>query len=111
MKTLIIVAIILGIAFLFFVAKAEKSLIITGNEVMPAGLTDVPKMLLDKIGGISSKISGNGKIEDLVNLESISAGNVVSGVKDFISGTINKITETIKAPIEDKVNEILCPQE
>ncbi|MDO8443659.1 MAG: hypothetical protein Q7S78_01575 [Candidatus Azambacteria bacterium] len=115
MKALIIIAIILGVAFLFFIAKAERSLIITGNEVIPAGLTDVPKMLLDKAGEIKSGIFGNtgagggGEIGNIIT-ESISTNNIITGAKDFISGTINKITETIKAPIEDKVNDILCPQ-
>lgn len=111
MKTLIIVAIILGIAFLFFVAKAEKSLTITGNEVVPAGIINVPKAFLDKVNEMSFKISNGGENGKLINLEPISTDNIISGVKDFISGTINKITETIKAPIEDKVNSLLCPQE
>ena len=113
MKTLTIVAVILGIAFLFFIARAEKSFVINGNEVTPAGITNVPKMLLDKINETGFKISdniGNGGIGDLISLEPISTNNIVAGVKDFISGAIDKITETIKTPIEDKVNNILCPQ-
>ena len=113
MKTLTIIAVILGIAFLFFVARAEKFFVINGNEVIPAGITNVPKMLLDKVNEMRFKISdsaGNGGIGNLVNLEPISTNNIVLGAKDFISGTINKITEIIKTPIEDKINDILCPQ-
>ncbi len=113
MKTLTIIAIILGVAFLFFVAKAEKSFIIDGNEAIPAGLTGMPKALLDKANEIKSKLldSGkNGEIGNLINLEPISTNNIVADAKNFISGTIDKITETIKNPIEDKINEVLCPQ-
>ena len=114
MKALTIVAIILGVAFIFFVAKAERSLVITaGDEVVPAGLVNIPKALLDKVGEMGFKISdsvGNGGIGNLVNLEPISTDNIVAGTKEFISSTIDKIKETIKAPIEDKVNEVLCPQ-
>ena len=113
MKTLIIVAIILGVAFLFFVARAEKSFIINGNEAIPAGLTNITKAFLNKVNEMGFKISdsvGNGGIGNLVNLEPISTNNIITGAKDFISGTIDKITETIKAPIEDKINDFLCPQ-
>jgi len=112
MKALTIMAIILGVAFIFFVAKAERSLVITaGDEVVPAGLINVPKALLDKVNEMGFKISNSGEIGNLVNLEPISTDNIVAGTKDFISSTIDKIKETIKAPIEDKVHEVLCPQE
>ncbi|MBU2082110.1 hypothetical protein KKH14_01655 [Patescibacteria group bacterium] len=111
MKALTIVAIILGVAFIFFVAKAERSLVITaGDEVVPAGLINVPKALLDKVGEMGFKISNSGEIGNLVNLEPISTDNIVAGTKEFISSTIDKIKETIKAPIEDKINDFLCPQ-
>ena len=116
MKTLTIIAIILGVAFLFFVAKAERSLIITGNEVIPAGLTDVPKVFLDKVSELKSKLLGStgildngGEIGNMVT-GPIFTNNIIAGAKDLISKTIGKIIETIKTPIEDKVNEILCPQ-
>ena len=112
MKALTIMAIILGVAFIFFVAKAERSLVITaGDEVVPAGLINVPKALLDKVNEMGFEISNSGEIGNLVNLEPISTDNIVAGTKDFISSTIDKIKETIKAPIEDKVHEVLCPQE
>jgi len=113
MKTLIIIAVILGIMFLFFIAKAERSLVITGNEAIPAGITGIPKALLDKVNEIRSKISdnvGNGEIGKLINLEPNSTSGIIAGAKNLISGTIDKITETIKTPIEDKINDILCPQ-
>lgn len=110
MKTLTILAIILGITFLFFVARAEKSFIINGNEAIPAGITNIPKIVLNKASEIKSKILDNGGTGNLINLKPISTDNIVAGAKDFISGTINKITETIKTPIEDKVSDIFCPQ-
>ena len=97
MRTLVILAIILGIVFLFFVAKAEKSLTIMGNEVVPAGLINAPRVLLDKIG-------------NLINLEPNSTNNIISGAKNLISNTIDKISEAIKTPIKEKINSILCPQ-
>ncbi len=106
MKALIIIAVILGVAFIFFVAKAERSLIITGNEVTPAGLADEIK---SGIFGDTGILGNGGEIGNIV-AGPISTNNIIAGAKDFISGTINKITETIKAPIEDKVNSILCPQ-
>ena len=100
MKTLAIFAIILGVGFLYFVAKAERSIVINGNEVIPAGIVNLPKTLLDKASETIGKLSsGNQGI-----------GDIVTGSKNLISKTVGKLIEIIKTPIEDKVNSFLCPQ-
>jgi len=112
MKTLTILAVILGIAFLFFVAKAEKSFVIDGNGAIPAGITGISKTLLDKVNDeMKSILWNNGGIGNLINLEPNStSGDIITGAKNFISDAVDKVTEIIKTPIEDKVNSILCPQ-
>jgi len=105
MKTLVILAVILGILFVYFVVKAEKSFVIKGNEVVPGGI-DIPKLILDKTKEIKSQILGNDVIGDsgpgFIN-------NITTDAKDLISKTVDKISESIKSPIENKINEVLCP--
>ena len=107
MKTLIILAVILGILFLYFVVKAEKSFVIKGNEVVPSGI-DIPKLILDKVKGIKSQILGNEVIGDSGPGRGF-INNITTDVKDLVSKTINKVSESIKNPIENKIQEIICP--
>ena len=107
MKTLIILAVILGILFLYFVVKAEKSFVIKGNEVVPSGI-DIPKLILDKVKGIKSQILGNEVIGDSGPGRGF-INNITTDVKDLVSKTINKVSESIKSPIENKIQEIICP--
>ena len=107
----------MGIVFLFFVARAERSLVVKGGEMMPAGITDVPGMLWDKVDEIKVGILGNnetsnsgGENGDLSDSEPVSTDSIIVGAKNLISNTIDKISETIKTPIENKVSEIFCPQ-
>ncbi len=109
MKTLAILAVILGILFLYFIVKAEKSFIIKGNEVVPGGI-DIPKLILDKIGGIKPQILGNDAINNAVGGSGHGfINNITTDVKDLISKTVDKISESVKSPIENKINEFLCP--
>ena len=110
MKTLLILAVILGILFLYFIVKAEKSFVIKGNEVVPGGI-NIPKLILDKIGGgIKPQILGNDAINNAVGSSGLGfINNITTDAKDFVSKTIDKINESIKSPIENKINEILCP--
>lgn len=101
MKTLVIFAVILGILFLYFIVKAEKSFVIKGNEVVPGGI-DIPKLILDKAKKIKSLIVSDKNTQ-------IIGDNIITDAKDFISKTVDKIKESIKSPIENKVNEVLCP--
>jgi len=107
MKTLIILAVILGILFLYFVVKAEKSFVIKGNEVVPSGI-DIPKLILDKVKGIKSQILGNEVIGDSGPGRGF-INNITTDVKDLVSKTVDKVSESIKSPIENKIQEIICP--
>lgn len=102
MKTLLIWAVILGILFLYFIVKTEKSLVIKGNEVVPLGI-NIPKLILDKANQILSNdiISDSG--QGFIN-------NIITNAKGLVSKTVDKISESIKSPIKNKVNEFLCPQ-
>ncbi len=106
MKTLLILAVILGILFLYFIVKTEKSFVIKGNEVVPSGI-DIPKLILDKVKGIKPQILGNevvgGSGQGFIN-------NITTDAKDLISKTIDKISESIKSSVENKINEVICPQ-
>lgn len=102
MKTLLILAVILGILFLYFIVKTEKSLVIKGNEVVPLGI-NIPKLILDKANQVLSNdiISDSG--QGFIN-------NIITDAKGLVSKTVDKISESIKSPIQNKVNEFLCPQ-
>ncbi len=113
MKTLIILAVILGILFLYFIVKAEKSFVIKGNEVVPGGI-NIPKLILDKAKEIKSQIANNKNTQILGNDVISNSGqgfisNITTGAKDLVSKTIDKISESIKSPIENKINDVLCP--
>jgi len=113
MKTLAILAVILGILFLYFIVKAEKSFVIKGNEVVPGGI-DIPKLILDKVKEIKSgatnknvQVPGN---DVFSNSGQRFINNIVTDAKDLVSKTVDKISESIKSPIENKINEFLCPK-
>jgi hypothetical protein len=113
MKTLVILAVILGILFLYFVVKAEKSLVIKGNEVAPRGI-DIPKVILDKVKELKSQVANKSPQILGSNLKSDSGpafiDNIISDAKNLVSKTVDKISDSIKSPIENKINEVLCPQ-
>lgn len=113
MKTLAIFAVILGILFLYFIVKAEKSLVIKGNEVVPIGI-DIPKLIIDKVRGIKSQVTDkNAQVlgSDIVsNLGQGFINNIVTDAKNLVSKTVDKIKESVKSPIENKINEFLCPK-
>ena len=109
MKTLIVSFIILGILFLYFIAGAERSLIIKNDEVMPKGI-NIPEFLTNKVkelgltgGLVDSNLTGG-------NLGSTGfVGNAVNSVKDLTSKAVNNIGDMIKSPIQNKIQEIICP--
>ncbi|MFH1048076.1 MAG: hypothetical protein V1732_00240 [Patescibacteria group bacterium] len=101
MKTLAILAVILGILFVYFVVKAEKSFVIKGDEVVPSGI-DIPKLILDKAKEIKSQVTDSGSGQGFIN-------NITTDAKDLVSKTVDKISGLIKSPVENKINEILCP--
>jgi len=112
MKILIILAVILGVLFLYFAVNAEKAFIVKNDEVSLGGI-DVPKTLLNAVQGIGSRIAGgNFKLPGdnaIGNLLPGFSNNIVSDSKDFISNATDKIGEAITKPIENKIQEIICP--
>ena len=113
MKTLAILVVILGILFLYFVVKAEKSFVIKGGESVPGGI-DIPKLILDKAREIKSQIVNNKNTQilssDIINNpERGFISNITNDAKDLVSKTIDKVSESIKSPIENKINEFFCP--
>ncbi len=115
MKTLIIFAVILGILFLYFVARSETSLIVKGgDEVRPGGI-DISKLVLDKVNEMNfqvlndknAQMLGEGIIND--SLPSL-INKIKNDAGDLVSKAINKVSEAVRNPIEEKVNEILCPK-
>lgn len=112
---------ILGILSVYFIIDAEKSLIIKGNEVVPAG-TDIPGLILNKAKEIKSQIGiGNTEnfsgqaadiVKPLIKTEGIEnkANELTNDAKSIISETFNKIENSIKELIGNKINEALCPQ-
>mgnify|MGYP001613645599 CR=1 FL=1 len=114
MKTLLILAVVLGVLFLYFIVKAEKSLVIKGNEVVPLGI-NIPKLILDKVKEIKSQVADNKNAETLISdIINDSGPAFVNKIKtdagNLISKTVDKISELIKSPIENKVNELVCPK-
>lgn len=114
MKTLAILAVILGVLFLYFMVKAEKSFVIKGNEVVPIGI-DIPKLILDKAKEIKSQVTNNKNAQildsDIINDSGPAFINKIkTDAGNLISKTVDKISESIKSPIENKINEFLCPK-
>ena len=118
MKTLVILFIVLGIVFLYFIASAEKSLIIKNDEVTLKGV-NIPKLIINKAGEIKSRITGVGKGSQILSNGGGVIGNLtppptfvndaVNSVKGFVSGIVDKAGDSIKSPIENKIQEIICP--
>ncbi|MDP2639034.1 MAG: hypothetical protein Q8P06_02595 [Candidatus Azambacteria bacterium] len=120
MKALIIIFGILGVFFLYFVATAEKPLVIKGGEVIPGGI-DVSKTLLDSAKTIKSFIAGDKSVKVTgENLKAIgdsaiknSAPTLINKIKniteDIIFKTIEKAKEVVRDPIEKKIGEVICP--
>ena len=121
MKTLIIIAVILVVLTLYFVVNADKSIILKGSEVLPAG-TDITGFILNKAKNLISQ-TGTGNI-----LKSSSGNNIVDSsypaITDKIEAGIEKIKaeanilipkvidktiDLIRNPIENKINETFCP--
>ncbi len=119
MKTLAVLAVILGILFLYFIVKAEKSFVIKGNEVVPGGI-DISKLILDKaikiksliVGDKNTKVVGDSAITDseIITDSGLAFINKIkTDVGNLVSKTVDKISESVKNPIENKINEFLCP--
>lgn len=115
MKTLIILAIILAIFAAYFVFNTEKSLSLKdrGNAI-PAGI-DIGKSILNQVLNQAKKINP----EAIDSINGVSSGAVtqpklVEEIKSKIGEIKDKILDEavnlIKTPIENKANELFCPQ-
>lgn len=107
MKTLIILLIISGILFAYFVVNADKSIFVRGGEVTPIG-TDIPKLILNKVKKVLPNLINNNSKQ--------SAGGIIGSVQPGIDGMIKLGVDAIKNQvnsvkdlIENKINETLCP--
>ena len=122
MKTLVIIIVILVVLSLYFVVNADRSILVKGSEVLPAG-TDIARLILNKAKDLISQINAG-------NVLKSSSGNIVDAsypaVTDKIKAGIEKIkvetnklipkvldktTDLIKNPIENKIIETFCPSE
>lgn len=121
MRTLMILGTILGVLSVYFIIDAEKSLIIKGNEVVPAG-TDIPNLILNKAREIMPQLGiDNAKdfsnqatdiVKPIIKTEEIKkrASEMSGEVKNMISAAFGKIESSIKELIGNKIDETLCPQ-
>ena len=97
----------MGILSLYFVVNTEKSISIKGNEVVPSGI-DIPKIVLENI--LPKFINQDNGLLNNVNIKNL-AENIKDNISigDLTAKALNKITDSIKTPIENKINEVLCP--
>lgn len=123
MKTLVIIGVILAVLTLYFVVNADRSILVKGSEVLPAG-TDIARLVLNKAKDLISQ-AGTG------NVLKSSNGNIVGNIVDasypaitdkieagiekiraesntLIPKVIDKTIDLIKNPIENKINETFC---
>lgn len=118
MKTLIMLAIILGIFAVYFIFNTEKSVLLKGGgNAMPAG-TDVAKFILNKAKTINpGKIIGEFLSGNEININK-SGEMLKSGITEEIKSKAGEIKDKIlsegidlvKQPIKDKTAELFCPQ-
>ncbi|GEM_PF-2890582 len=122
MKTLVIVAVILAVLSLYFIVNADKSILVKGSEVLPAG-TDIAKFILKKAkdlisqtgtGNVLKSSSGNNIIDASLPVitDKIKTGveTIKSEANNLIPEVLNKATDLIKNPIENKIIETFCPR-
>lgn len=106
MKTLVILAIILGILAMYFVFNTEKSISLKGGgNAIPAGV-DIAKFILSQALNQSETIKP--KINDI--LQSGLTGEIKSKIGEIKDTILDEAVGLIKRPIENKINEAFCPQ-
>ena len=101
---------------LFFVVNADKTILVKGSEVLPAG-TDVARFILNKaknlkIGDLpqfSEDKIGDTSYSEITNKIKTGAETVGSEVNKLIPKIINKAKELIKGSVENKIQETFCP--
>lgn len=106
MKIIVTIAVILAVLTLYFIVNAEKSILIKGSEVFPAG-TDIAKLVINKAKEVASKI-GSGNILQVSNSDSV-VETIKAGASKLIPKIFNKAGGLIKNSVEDKIIETFCP--
>lgn len=116
MKTLISLAIILGIFSAYFVFNAEKSISIKGGgNAVPAGV-DIARFIfneeLNPSGLTLSDLTQFETIKPKINniLQSELTGEIKSKIGDIKDKILDEAIGLIKKPIENKITETFCPQ-
>ena len=115
MKGLFIVAVILTVFTLYFIVSAKNSIIIKGNEVVPAG-TDLAKLIFEKAKKVPD-IFQNDAIgipkSELSEKIKETAAEVAEGLKnktaEISEMAIDAIKEPVQNKIREKINEAICP--
>lgn len=106
MKTLVILAIILGIFAAYFVFNAEKSISVKGGgNAVPIGV-DIAKFIFNEALNQSGTIKP--KINDI--LQSGLTGEIKSKIGEIKDKILNEAVDLIKKPIENKISETFCPE-
>ena len=104
MKTLVILAVILAVFAAYFVFNTEKSISVKGGGAMPAGV-DIAKFILNQALNQSETIKP--KINDL--LQSGLTEEIKLKAGEIKNKILDKAVNLIKMPIENKVQELICP--
>lgn len=109
MKTLIILAIILGIFAAYFVFNSEKSISVKStDDVVPVG-TDIAKFILNKALNQAREINPAGIIDGVSALRPGLAEKIKSKIGEVGNEISVRAFNLIKRPIENKARELICP--
>lgn len=120
MKKFIIISIILGVFTAYFIFNTEKSISIKGGgNAIPAGI-DLAKFILNKaktiiepdkiIGNITSNINKTYDNNPIKESQSNITEEIKSRAGEIKNKILNEGINLIKQPIENKINEVFCPQ-
>lgn len=112
MKTLVILAIILGVFAAYFVFNTEKSISIKGGgNAIPAGV-DIAKFILNKtldLSDLTKSETIKPKINDMLRSEL--AGEIKSKAGEIKDKILDEAVGLVKNPIKNKISETFCPAE
>lgn len=96
------------VLFLYFVVNADRSILVKGNEVFPAG-TDIAKFILKQTKNLQSQIeTGNGSYPTITDAIKPIVETVGIGASKLIPRIINKVKDLIREPIKNKIDATFC---
>ncbi len=120
MKILAIFAAVSIILTLYFIVDIERSIVVKGNEAVPAG-TDISSAVVSVSKGIMAKIQEFTGNKDNVNADVLNnlgpavteeikekALELQGKIKDLSPEVQRQIIEIIEEPIKNKIKDILC---